>query len=137
MLTFGKAFGGKIVHFAGAQNVFFEKGLRHVGHEIDLAAVDCFDGVDQLGWKSVFANVASRSCLDHLADKFFLLVNGQNQDLGLRADGAQTLGRFQAVHSGHGDIHHHHVGRAFLGPVDRLGAAGSLADNLEALVLHQ
>jgi len=72
-----------------------------------------------------------RAGLERLEKVLLVVVGGEDQHLGLRAEATNVAGDLDPRHSRHGDVDHRHVGAVSPRQPDRLPSFGRLRDHLD------
>jgi len=110
-----------------------DHGRRDVGGEEGTATRGPADRVDDLVALGILEDVARCPGHQHLAHGALLFEPRERHDLERRMQGLQPACGLDAVHLRHADIHQHDIWRQLVDELDRLDAAGRLADDLDVL----
>jgi hypothetical protein len=85
----------------------------------------------------LFEYVATHACFKSPIDLLIAIITGKGDDLGLGIDLTNFLGGFDAVHTGHPQVHQRDIRMELLEGLHRLGAAPGLGDELHVLFVRQ
>src|SRR3990172_3983477 len=116
------------------------RGLRRVGQQgagqsgvdVQVAARDGADGVDQLRLGGALRDVSRRAGADRLAQQALVFVSGEDQDASIGQQFLQPPRRLDAsAGTGHADVHQHDVRAQHARQAHGLVAIGCLADDLQ------
>ena len=93
--------------------------------------------VDQPAGRLGLEQVAGRAAADRGEEVLLGPGGGEHDDLALRSGLADSGEGGEAVHSGHGEVEQHEVGRELRCLLERLRAVGRLADDGEPVLGEQ
>src|SRR5215204_1269318 len=105
---------------------------RHEGRiDVALAACDLLDGAQESLVRGFLQDVALRTGLEPAAEKTALAVRREDEHRGARQSLGENLGRLQAVHPRHANVHDHDVRPAPLGDRHGAGTVRRFADDAD------
>src|ERR1017187_8642064 len=92
-----------------AAKISAQHHLGPPGSEEELMLAECFQGRDEVVARILLENIAPGARAQHIVYHLVRFMHGQNQDPNTRVAFQNLAGGLQAVHIGHGDVHHDDV----------------------------
>ena len=130
-LLFGRAHIGGSLHHA-AEHLFGDGRVQH-----RLPCVDSPHGIDQIAAAGVLEQIAGSPRLQDGKDILVIVIRRKDEHRHLGHAGLDPLGRLDAVHAGHTDIQHGHIGPLLLRHGDGLASVAGLGHHAEVLLALQ
>ncbi len=108
--------------------------MRDLRAQVEVAALDLLDGLQQLGRGRALEQVAADAGLERAEDVLLVGVHGEDDHLRLREEAAELTRRLDAVQERHRDVHDDDVREGAAGLLDRLLAVLGGADDGDPLM---